>query len=65
VGAGLSDNNPGMAYIVAGTATVYEVHKSGSIWQYTGPPCNTNTGVCSGWIMLDDNSLNKSVVAGF
>jgi hypothetical protein len=59
------DNNPSMAYIVAGPTTVYEVHTSGSIWQYTGIPCNLSTNVCSGWTMLDDNSLNVQVVYGF
>jgi hypothetical protein len=41
------------------------VHNTGSIWQYTGIPCNLSTNVCSGWTMLDDNALNVSVVYGF
>jgi hypothetical protein len=56
--------NPGTAYIVGAPTAVYEVHNTGSIWQYTGIPCNLSTNVAP-WTMLDVNSLNVQVVYGF
>jgi hypothetical protein len=64
-GWSLVDNNPKLAYIVAGPTTVYEMHQDGSIWQYSGIPCNYNATVCSGCTMLDNNPLNVQDVAGF
>ena len=38
---------------------LYQLHNDGSIWRYTGAPCNTVE--CPGWQMLDDNRRTISV----
>jgi hypothetical protein len=46
----------------AGSYALYELHTTGSIWGYTGVPCNQNG--CTGWVQLDDNSAAIMIVAG-
>ena len=40
---------------------LYQLHKDGKIWRYTGPPCNGSS--CPGWQMLDNNLATKAIVA--
>jgi hypothetical protein len=41
---------------------LYQTQIDGSIWQYTGQPCNGST--CSGWVKLDNNPDMSYIVAG-
>ncbi len=46
----------------AGSYALYELHSTGSIWGYTGTPCEG--GVCKGWVQLDDNPAAIRIAAG-
>jgi len=46
----------------AAAPVVYELHTTGSVWGYTGTPCNGQ--VCSGWEMLNDDSKGVQIAAG-
>src|ERR1022692_3421499 len=61
VGWMMLDDNPSTLAVVPGANTVYQQHTDGSIWQYTGTPCNSNG--CGGWRMLDDNPATQFTVA--
>ncbi|MGA3074226.1 MAG: hypothetical protein ABSG56_11090 [Bryobacteraceae bacterium] len=41
---------------------LYQTRSDGSIWEYTGTPCNEVT--CPGWIELDNNSNMSMIAAG-
>ncbi len=41
---------------------LYQTHSDGSIWQYTGKPCNRVS--CPGWIKLDNNPNMTMIAAG-
>jgi hypothetical protein len=58
--AGISASMVSVAW--SGTAPLYEMHWDGSIWQYTGVPCNG--GSCPGWQELDRNSATVQIAAG-
>lgn len=38
---------------------LYQLHKNGKIWRYTGPPCDG--GFCPGWQMLDNNASTRAI----
>jgi hypothetical protein len=46
----------------AAAPVVYELHSSGSVWGYTGTPCDGQ--VCPGWEMLNDDSRAVQIAAG-
>jgi hypothetical protein len=46
----------------AAAPVLYELHSTGSVWGYTGVPCNGK--VCSGWEMLDDETTTIQIAAG-
>ena len=46
----------------AAAPLVYELHTTGSVWGYTGTPCNGQ--VCSGWEMLNDDPKAVQIAAG-
>jgi Astacin (Peptidase family M12A) len=52
----LLDNNPATAAIVAGDGNLYQLHKTGRIWIYTGTPL-------TGWLELDNNPATKKIAA--
>jgi Astacin (Peptidase family M12A) len=52
----LLDNNPATADIVAAGNNLYQLHKNGRIWKYTGTPL-------TGWQELDNNLATKKIVA--
>jgi hypothetical protein len=39
---------------------LYQLHKDGQIWQYTGTACSG--AACPGWLLLDRNPQTKSIV---
>jgi V8-like Glu-specific endopeptidase len=47
--------------ISCGGNGLYQLHKSGAIWRYTGTPCSDNS--CPGWQMLDQNSATVAIAA--
>jgi hypothetical protein len=53
----LLDNNPATGAIAAEGANLYQVHKNGRIWKYTGTPL-------SGWQQLDNNPATRKIVLG-
>ena len=55
------DDNPEALDIAADGDNLYELHKTGLIWRYTGKPCNGNT--CTGWQMLDNNPIAGRIAA--
>jgi hypothetical protein len=72
------DNNPNSIAIAADTAPqivspftatgppvtplLYQLHKNGMIFRFTGTTCNGED--CPGWQMLDNNPATKMIVAG-
>jgi hypothetical protein len=46
----------------AAAPVVYELHTTGSVWGYTGTPCNGQA--CPGWEMLNDDSKAVQIAAG-
>jgi hypothetical protein len=50
------DNNPATADIAAGGGNLYQMHKDGRIWKYTGTPL-------TGWQELDNNPATKKIAA--
>jgi hypothetical protein len=58
--AGISASMVSVAW--GGTAPLYQTHWDGSIWQYTGAPCNG--GFCPGWQQLDSNPATAEIAAG-
>jgi hypothetical protein len=54
--AGISTSMVSMAW----GQQLYQTHSDGSIWEYSGTPCNG--GSCPGWLELDNNP-NLSMVA--
>jgi hypothetical protein len=54
------DNNPQAAAIAAGDL-LYQLHKDGTIWRYTGTPCSGSS--CPGWQMLDNNPKTTAIAA--
>ena len=45
-----------------GVPGLYQVHLDGSIWQYTGEPCEGSS--CLGWVELDNNPITATIAAG-
>src|ERR1019366_2686538 len=45
-----------------GVPGLYQVHLDGSIWQYTGEPCEGSS--CLGWVELDNNPITAFIAAG-
>src|SRR5580704_13726083 len=43
---------------------IFELHKSGSIWQFTGEPCDSS-GHCPGWKLVDGNPHTVSITATY
>ena len=52
----LLDNNPATGSITADGGALYQVHKNGRIWKYTGTPL-------TGWQELDNNPATKKIAA--
>jgi len=52
----LLDNNPATAAVVADGPDLYQLHKNGRIWKYTGTPL-------TGWQELDNNLATKKIAA--
>ncbi|KAF4456706.1 peptidase m12 [Fusarium austroafricanum] len=52
----LIDNNAQTASIAVDGADIYQLHKSGLIWKFTGTPI-------TGWQILDNNSATRKIVA--
>ena len=50
------DNNPASVGIVADGGDLYQLHNTGKIWKYVGPPM-------TGWQQLDNNPATKQIVA--
>jgi len=50
------DKNADTTALVAGGTHLYQLHKTGKIWQYTGTPL-------TGWQMLDNNADTKAIAA--
>jgi len=50
------DNNPASVAIVADGGDLYQLHNTGKIWKYVGPPL-------TGWQQLDNNPATKQIVA--
>jgi hypothetical protein len=46
----------------AGGDDLYQLHRDGRIWQYTGVPCTGQS--CPGWKMLDNNPATISLTSG-
>ena len=65
----LLDNNPRTTEIAAGGAQLYQLHddllyqlhKEGTIWRYTGALCSGNA--CPGWQLLDNNPGTTAITA--
>jgi hypothetical protein len=57
--AGISASMVSVAW--GGTAPLYQTHWDGSIWKYTGAPCNG--GYCPGWQQLDSNPATTQLAA--
>ena len=56
------DNNLSTTTISAGITTLYQQHTTGTIWQYTGTPCNATS--CPGWKMIGNNPGGHLLVNG-
>ncbi len=41
--------------------SLYQLHNSGAIWEYTGIPCDGNS--CPGWQRLDNNVRTRAIIA--
>ena len=52
------DNNPRTTAIIAPGDHLYQLHKTGNIFQYTGTPL-------TGWLELDNNPRTKAIVAAY
>jgi hypothetical protein len=50
------DNNPATQAIAADGSELYQLHKTGLIWRYTGTPL-------TGWQQIDNNPATKKIVA--
>ena len=75
-GAVLLDDNPEASFITAGGSVIppgntvppgykgwlVQMHNNGSIWQYTGTPCNGSS--CPGWVELYQNPGTAMIAAG-
>ncbi len=57
--AGISASMVSVAW--GGTPPLYQTHWDGSVWQYTGAPCNG--GFCPGWTQLDSNPATTQLAA--
>ena len=62
------DNNPLTGLVAAAnnvyqlhTDPVYQLHNDGSLWRYTGTPCDGD--FCPGWAMLDNNRATVAAAA--
>jgi len=63
------DDNPRTTEIAAGGGQLYQLHddllyqlhKDGTIWRYTGAPCSGNA--CTAWQMLDNNAPTTAISA--
>ena len=51
------DNNPRTKQIAAAGGKLYQIHSTGAIWKYVGPPM-------TGWKQLDNNPRSVAIVAG-
>ena len=52
----------GVQFVVkAEDKPLYQLHKDGKIWRFTGTPCSGNS--CPGWQMLDNNTATKAIAA--
>jgi hypothetical protein len=47
--------------ISSGGNNLYQLHRSGLIWKYTGTPCAGDS--CPGWQLLDNNSATVAIAA--
>ena len=50
------DNNPASVAIAADGGDLYQLHNTGKIWKYVGPPL-------TGWQQLDNNPATKQIAA--
>ncbi|NVJ59505.1 MAG: hypothetical protein HWE27_03900 [Gammaproteobacteria bacterium] len=55
------DRNPQTKQIVADEGGLYQLHDNGSIWRFTGRPCDTDW--CRGWEKLDNNPRTEQIIA--
>jgi len=55
------DDNPAALDIAADGNDLYELHRTGKIWRYTGTACSGNS--CPGWQMLDNNPIAGRIAA--
>jgi hypothetical protein len=61
--AGITDGSMGHNPQFFPGGSIFQLHSDGSIWRYTGTPCNGNA--CPGWQPIDSNSAGtvKAIVA--
>ena len=50
------DDNPATVQIAAAGGNLYQLHSTGAIWKYVGPPI-------TGWHQLDNNPASVAIVA--
>lgn len=55
------DNNSMTATIAASSSKLYQLHRNGVVWEYTGVPCQG--APCPGWRRLDNNPRTRAIVA--
>jgi hypothetical protein len=48
------DNNPATRHIAAADGNLYQLHSTGAIFRYVGPPL-------TGWELLDDNPATSQI----
>jgi hypothetical protein len=60
--AGITDGSMGFNPEYFPNGSIFQLHTSGSIWRYTGTPCDGN--FCPGWQQIDNNPANtvKAIV---
>ncbi len=62
---GTGSDDPESYWFVTPTPTpnqhLFQLHKNGEIWQYTGIPCSGNS--CPGWQKLDNNPATVAIAA--
>jgi Tectonin domain len=46
----------------AGGSSLYQLHRGGRIWRYTGTPCSGES--CPGWQMVDNNPATAAIATG-
>jgi hypothetical protein len=56
------DNNPDTIEIVGSNGNLYQRHRNGTVFKFTGTVCSSNS--CPGWQMIANDSRTISLVAG-